>query len=198
MLSRILYLFFNVASTVLSEVKYRTMLQHHHRLNDGEDSYLMSEVTLHKRTTKRTESRKHSEGNSFALKQRQVGVVMLGNALGTTKIKSNLHIGQYAGSLPSDHSQEQALGQPLSLPGITKHINKFLCEAARERCGGLTTHTSGFDCDWLKVIIVEEVIIVFLVLQPQPLLLQCLPVRHCVCSGTENKSPHLLLSHTRL
>jgi len=33
----------------------------------------MSEVTPHKRTTKLTESTKHLEGNSYALKNRQEG-----------------------------------------------------------------------------------------------------------------------------
>jgi len=33
------------------------------------------------------------------------------------KIRSNLHTGQSAGSVPSEHSQGQALVEPLSLPG---------------------------------------------------------------------------------
>jgi len=32
------------------------------------------------------------------------------------KIRSNLHTGQYAGGVPSDHGQRQALVEPLSLP----------------------------------------------------------------------------------
>jgi len=46
----------------------------------------------------------------------------------------------------------------LSLTGVTRSINKFLCKAAQGMGGGLTIHTSGFDCDWLKVVIVKEVI----------------------------------------
>jgi len=41
--------------------------------------------------------------------------------LGSTKIRSNLHTDQYAGSVPSDHSQGQALVEPLSLPGVARH-----------------------------------------------------------------------------
>jgi len=48
----------------------------------------------------------------------------------------NLHAGQYAGSVgaSSDHSQGQALVEPLVLPaGVTRNINKFLCEAIQKR-----------------------------------------------------------------
>ena len=89
---------------------------------------------------------------------RLVGTVILGSTLGTTKIKSNLNTGQYTGSVPSDHSQGQAMVEPLLLPGITRYINKFFWKATQKRGGGLHTHTSGFDCDWLKVVIVREVI----------------------------------------
>jgi len=44
------------------------------------------------------------------------------------------------------------LVETLSLTGITKHINKFLCKAAQKRSSGVATHTSGFDCNWLKAI----------------------------------------------
>jgi len=74
------------------------------------------------------------------------------------KIRSNLHTGQYPGTVTSDHSQGQALVEPLSLPEVTRHINKFLCEAAQIRGGGLIIHTSGFNCNWLKVVNVKEVI----------------------------------------
>jgi len=44
----------------------------------------------------------------------------------TGKIRSNLHTGQYAGSISPGHSQGQVLVEPLVLPGVTRHINKFL------------------------------------------------------------------------
>jgi len=40
------------------------------------------------------------------------------NALRVAKIRSNLHTGQYAGSVPPDHGQRQALVEPLLLPGV--------------------------------------------------------------------------------
>jgi len=49
------------------------------------------------------------------------------------KIRSNLHAGQYADNVPSDHGQGQALMEPFLLPRVTWHINKFLCKAAQER-----------------------------------------------------------------
>jgi len=48
-------------------------------------------------------------------------------------IRSNLRTGQYAGSISSDHSQEQALVEPLGSPDI----NKFLCKATQKRGSGL-------------------------------------------------------------
>ena len=56
-------------------------------------------------------------------------------------IRSNLHAGQYAGagSVPSHHRQGQALVEPLSLPGVTWHINKFLCKSSSEK-GQWTCH----------------------------------------------------------
>jgi len=59
----------------------------------------------------------------------------------TDNIRSNLHTGQYAGSVSSDHSQGQVLVEPLALPEVAKHINKFLCEATQKRAGGRTCHT---------------------------------------------------------
>jgi len=64
----------------------------------------------------------------------------MGSMLGMTKIESNLYTGQYACSFPSDYSQGQALMEPLSLPGITRHINKFLSEATQKRGGGLNIY----------------------------------------------------------
>jgi len=44
----------------------------------------------------------------------------------TRKIRSNSHTGQYAGSISLEHSQGQTLVEPLVLPGVARHINKFL------------------------------------------------------------------------
>jgi len=70
-----------------------------------------------------------------------------------------LHTGQYAGSVPSDHSQRQVLVEPLLLPGVTRNVNKFLCKTAQEGGSGLAIHTSGFDCNWMKIVIVKKVIV---------------------------------------
>ena len=85
-------------------------------------------------------------------------MVILVSTLGTTKIRYNLHTGQYASRVPSDHNQGQMLGEPLSLPGVTRH-QKFLCKVAQKRDGGLNIRMNGFNCDWLKVVIFKEVII---------------------------------------
>ena len=47
--------------------------------------------------------------------------------------------------------------EPLSLSGNAQNVNEFLCKTAEERGSGLAVHTSGFDCNWLKVIIVKKV-----------------------------------------
>jgi len=78
------------------------------------------------------------------------------------KIRSNLHTGQYIGNVPSDHGRRQAIVEPVSLPGVARYVNEFLCKTAQERGSRLAIHTtSGFDCNchWLKVIIVKEVIV---------------------------------------
>jgi len=60
-------------------------------------------------------------------------VATLVNKLEIAKIRSNLHTDQYDDSIPSHDSQGQALvEEPLSLPGVTKHINKFLCKATHK------------------------------------------------------------------
>jgi len=77
----------------------------------------------------------------------------------TGKIRSNLRTGQYAGSVSTDHSQGQTLVEPLALPGVARHINKFLCKTTQKRVSGLAIHTSGLNCHWLKVVIALEVMI---------------------------------------
>ena len=77
----------------------------------------------------------------------------------TGKIRSNLHTGQYAGSVSPDHSQGQTLEESLVLPGVTRHINKFFIKTTQKRGSGLAIHTSGLCCHWLKVIIALEVMI---------------------------------------
>ena len=72
-----------------------------------------------------------------------------------------MHTGQceYDSGVASDHGQRQALGEPLSVPGVAWNVNKFLCETAQEGSSGLAIHTSDFNCNWLKVIIVKKVIV---------------------------------------
>ena len=70
----------------------------------------------------------------------------------TRKVRSNSHTGQYAGSISADHSQGQTLVEPLALPGVARHINKFLRKTTRKR-------GSGLNCHWLKVVIALEVMI---------------------------------------
>jgi len=50
----------------------------------------------------------------------------------TRKVRSNSHTGQYAGSISPDHRQGQMLVEPLVLPGITRHINEFLCKTTQK------------------------------------------------------------------
>ena len=89
--------------------------------------------------------------------------VILVCTLGTTRIISNLHTGQYPSGVLSDHSQGHALVvKPLSLPWVTKHINKFLYEVAHKGGSGIAIHTNGFNCDWLKKIILEVIVILAL------------------------------------
>jgi len=80
--------------------------------------------------------------------------------------------GKYASSVPSDHGHRQAL-ESLSLPGVASNVNKFLCETAKEGGSGLAIYTSGFDCNWLKVIIVKKVIRISGICQSQHQLLHC-------------------------
>jgi len=49
------------------------------------------------------------------------------------KIRSNLHTGHYAGSISLGHSQGQTLVEPLVLPGVARHINKFLRKTTQKR-----------------------------------------------------------------
>jgi len=58
------------------------------------------------------------------------------------------------------------LVEPLALPGVARHINKFLQKTTQKRGSGLTIHTSGLaiytsglNCHWLKVVIALEVMI---------------------------------------
>jgi len=67
-------------------------------------------------------------------------------------------------------------------------VNNFVCEATQKRGGGLTIHSSGFDCDWLKVVTVKKVIIFSAICN----LNRCLLGWHCLCSGTEQMCPQLL------
>ena len=100
---------------------------------------------LYRKHKKHTEDSKahgkhrHLEGDGYSLKRGKWRAGKLGNALRVAKIKSNLHTGQYASSVPSDHGQRQALVEPLSLPGVAWNVNKFLCETAQEGGSGLAS-----------------------------------------------------------
>ena len=45
------------------------------------------------------------------------------------------------------------------VPGVAWNVNEFICETAQEGGSGLAVHTCGFDCNWLKVVIVKKVIV---------------------------------------
>ena len=75
----------------------------------------------------------------------------------TGKIRSNLYTGQYGGT--NSPSQGQTLVEPLALPGVARHIDKFLWKTTQKRGSGLAIHTSGLNCHWLKVVIALEVMI---------------------------------------
>jgi len=85
---------------------------------------------------------RHSEGDGYTLKRGKWRAGTLFNALRVAKFRSSLHTGQYAGGVPSDHGQRQALVEPLSLPGVAWHVNEFLCETPQEGGSGLAVHTS--------------------------------------------------------
>jgi len=120
---------------------------------------------LHRKHKKHTEDNKahwkhrHSEGDGCILKRGKWWAGTLVNALRVAKVRSSLYTGQYAGSVLSDHGQRQALVEPLSLLRVAWNVNDFLCKIAQEGGSGLAVHTSGFDCNWLKVVIVKKVIV---------------------------------------
>jgi len=95
----------------------------------------MRKVTLHNRGHKETcRKNKDSSGNSYTLIQGKWQAATLVSTLEASKkrtdsIRSNLHAGHYASSVTSGHSQGQVLVEPLALPVVTRHINKFLCKA---------------------------------------------------------------------
>jgi len=78
-----------------------------------------------------------------------------------------LNTGQDADSVSSDHSQAQALLEPLAPPGVTIEINKFLCEATQKR-GRLSLHISGLNCNWLNVVIAFEVMAILAIFSLRP------------------------------
>ena len=108
------------------------------------------------KTMKLTENASSRKGNSYSLKRGKWRARALVNAPKIAKIRSNVHTSQHAASVPSDHGQGQALVKPLSLPGVTWHVNEFLCKSAQKRGSGLIIQTSGFDCNWLKAIIASK------------------------------------------
>ena len=101
----------------------------------------------HTEDSKAHRKHRHSEGDGYTLKRGNWRAGTLVNALRVVKIRSNSHTGQYAGGVPSDHGQRQALVEPLSLPGVAWNVNEFLCKTAQEAGSGRAVHTSGFDCN---------------------------------------------------
>jgi len=69
---------------------------------------------------------------------------------GTGKIRSNVHTGQYAGSVSPDHSQGQTLVESLALPGFARRINKFLCKTTQKWQWTFHTH------QWSQLPLVES------------------------------------------
>jgi len=67
-------------------------------------------------------------------------------------VRSNLHSGQYAASVSSDHSQGQALVEPLALPGVARHINGTNCILNYEHGDSVdvTAVMLKFSCTFLK------------------------------------------------
>jgi len=88
----------------------------------------MHKVTLHNiGNTEIYRMNKDAEyTNSYTLKLGQVADSNTGQYTKASKkrndnIRSNLHIDQYAGCVYLDHSQGQALVEPLALPRVTIH-----------------------------------------------------------------------------
>jgi len=88
-------------------------------------------IKKHTEDNKAHRKHRHSEGDGYSLKRSKWQAGTLVNALRVVKIRSNLHTGQYASGVPSDHGQRQALVEPLSLPGVAWNVNKFLCQTAQ-------------------------------------------------------------------
>jgi len=42
---------------------------------------------------------------------------------------------------------------------VTIHIKFLYNKAAQKMAGSLSIHTSGFNCDWLKAVVVKEIVI---------------------------------------
>jgi len=123
----------------------------------------------------------------------QVDAIILVSMLGT-KIRSNLHKCQYASSLPSDHSQGQAQWKHFCSLVSPDILTSFFVRPLAKGVVDSPSHTSGFNCYWLKVVMAEEVI-VFLASCSLCCCDACLS--GTVCSGTE-QSVQTFASHTRL
>ena len=110
----------------------------------------------------------------------------------TSKVRSNSHTGQSAGSISPDHSQGQMLVETLALPGVARHINKFLRKTTQKWGSGLAIHTSGLNCHWLLSGNCFGGHDIFGILRPQLLWPQNRPVWQSLYSGPEQKCPQLL------
>jgi len=117
-------------------------------------------IKKHTKDNKAHRKHRHSEGNGYSLKRGKWQAGTLVNALRVAKIRSKLHTGQYASSVPSDRPETDAGGATFPLWGWLKCQQVSLRDSSREEGGsGLAIHTSCFDCNWLKVIIVKKVIV---------------------------------------
>jgi len=65
--------------------------------------------------------------------------------------------------------------EALSFPGIARHI-KILDKAAHKRGGVLAIHTIGFNCNWLKAVVIKEVIVFCHFAASAFVAAQCLPI----------------------
>jgi len=62
-------------------------------------------IKKHAEDNKAHRKHRHSEGDGYSLKRGKLRAGTLVNALRVAKIRSNLHTGQYASGVHSDHGQ---------------------------------------------------------------------------------------------
>ena len=109
----------------------------------------------------------------------------------TNKIRSNLHTGQYASSNFSDHIQDRRWWSHWCSLGSPKIPTSFFARPLKKWLW--TSHIH----QWSQLQLVESDNCfrshgIFSILQPQALLLQSLPVWHCLCSSPKQMCQQLL------